>query len=144
MIRSHKGFRRKNEGFTLVEVIIALLVFSIVITSGFACVKMGLTLVDNSRHHTRAAQIMQSEIERVRSMPWASLTALPRAETAVSVDPQFNNAIYGSYAMKRAIAGVGATRKISLVVSWKDISGKSHTKSYVTLYTKGGLYDYIQ
>ncbi len=131
-------------GFTLVEVIISLVVFSIIIVSGFACVKLGLAQVDNARHNTRAAQIMQSEIERVRSFDWGELTALPTSKTQVSVASQFNDASYASYTMTRALSGSGDSRKIILEVTWKDMGGRSHSRSYVTQYTKGGLYDYIQ
>lgn len=131
-------------GFTLVELLISLVVFSIVIVSGFACVKLGMVQVDNARHHTRASQIMQSEIERVRSLAWANLTALPRGQTQVSVASQFNDASYTNYEMTRTIRGVGDSRKITLDVTWKDMSGRAHSRSFVTQYTKGGLYDYIQ
>lgn len=46
--------------------------------------------------------------------------------------------------MKRSITGSGNSGKITLVIQWDDITGKSHSKSYVTQYAKGGLYDYIQ
>ncbi|MGJ8650107.1 MAG: type IV pilus modification PilV family protein [Opitutaceae bacterium] len=135
---------RCRQAFTLVEVLIALVIFAIVIASGFACIKMGLQQVDNARHHTRSAQIMQSEVENIRSLPWAKLIALQTAETTIPIASQFGDSTYSSYTMKRSIAGNGNVRKITFVVTWKDISGKSHSKTYVTQYTKGGLYDYIQ
>lgn len=133
-----------RRGFSLVELLIALVVFAIVIVSGFGCVKMGMGLVDNARHHTRASQIMQSEIESLRSLAWANLTALPTAKTQVSVASQFNTSSFTNYSLSRSISGSGSERKITLEASWTDIGGRSHRRVYVTQYTKGGLYDYIQ
>jgi len=151
MLLSASKRKECKKAFTLVELMIALVIFAIVIASGFACVKMGLTLVDNSRHHTRAGQIMQSEIERIRSLPWGSsiepgtLLALPTAETAITLNDEYAQANYANYELKRTITnGVGDSRKITLVVTWTDIGRMTHAKTYVTLYTKGGLYDYIQ
>ena len=139
-----RKYDASSRGFSLVELLIALVVFAIVIVSGFACVKMGLGLVDNARHHTRAAQIMQSEVERLRSFAWANLTALPAAKTQVSIASQFNDSSYATYTLSRTLSGAGDSRKITLEVNWTDMGGRSHKKTYVTQYTKGGLYDYIQ
>lgn len=135
---------RCRQAFTLIEVLIALIIFAIVIASGFACIKMGLQQVDNARHHTRSAQIMQSEVENIRSLPWARLIALQTAETTLSIASQFGDSTYSSYTLKRSISGSGDVRIITFVVTWEDISGDSHSKTYVTQYTRGGLYDYIQ
>lgn len=143
MKRPYKGATLAG-GFTLVELLISLTIFTIVVVSGFACVKMGMGMVDNARHHTRASQIMQSEIETVRSLAWANLTALPTARTNVSVASQFDDSSYTKYQLYRTISGSGDARKITLEASWTDIAGRSHSKTYVTQYTKGGLYDYIQ
>lgn len=136
--------RTKASAFTLVELLIAMAIFMIVIVSGFACVKMGMGLVDNARHHTRSSQIMQSEIERVRSLAWANLTALPTTKTKVTVASQFNDASYNNYTLYRTLSGSGDVRKITLEVFWTDMTGDTNSKTYVTQYTKGGLYDYIQ
>lgn len=134
----------KASAFTLVELLVAMAIFMIVIVSGFACVKMGMGLVDNARHHTRSSQIMQSEIERVRSLAWANLTALPTTKTEVTVASQFNDASYNNYTLYRTLSGSGDVRKITLEVFWTDMTGDVNSKTYVTQYTKGGLYDYIQ
>ncbi|MGJ8651825.1 MAG: hypothetical protein ACSHX8_00995 [Opitutaceae bacterium] len=87
---------------------------------------------------------MQSEIERIRSLAWATLNAEAATETTLTISSEFKSASYADYVMKRTITGSGDTRKITLVVSWKDISGTPYSKTYVTQYTRGGLYDYIQ
>ena len=136
--------RRAKTGFTLVELMVALFVFSIAMTGGYACIKMGIDLVDNARHNTRASQIMQSEIERVRSMAWSDLTALPSSPTGVTISSDFSQAGYTAYSMTREVSGSGSSRKITLVISWTALSGRSHSNTYVTQYTQGGIYDYIQ
>ena len=119
-------------------------IFALVIVGGFACLNMGMSLVENSRHHTRSAQIMQSEIERIRSLPWNDITVLPAEDANVTVAAQFNQSVYDAYSMKRSISGSGDERLITLVVTWSDLSGRAHTRTYASQYTKGGLYDYIQ
>lgn len=144
MLKQHGARWLKGSGFTLIEVMIAITIFAVVIASGFACVKIGMGLADNSRHHTRASQIMQSEIERIRSLAWATLNDETATETTLSISNKFKDASYADYVLKRTITGTGDTRKITLVITWKDLSGLSNSKTYVTQYTRGGLYDYIQ
>lgn len=133
-----------KEGFTIIEVVVAMVVFAVVIAGGFACLKMGLGLVENSRHNTRSTQIMQSEIERVRSLAWANIILLPTSDSDVTVAAQFNSSAYDAYTMGREISGSGDSRLVTLTVIWTDNSGRSHSRSYASQYTKGGLYDYIQ
>lgn len=87
---------------------------------------------------------MQSEIERVRSLAWANLTALPAVKTQVPVASQFGDSSYTQYSLFRSLGGAGDSRKVTLEISWTDMGGRVHSKTYVTQYTKGGLYDYIQ
>lgn len=126
------------------ELLIAMVIFASVIASGLACVRLGLNQISNARSETRASQVMQSEIERLRSLAWDNLTALDGSDQNVNLSSEFSDAVFGSFDMKRSISGSGNSRKITLVIQWKDLNGKSHSKSYVTQYAKGGLYDYIQ
>lgn len=137
--------RERLGGFTLFEVMIAMAVFTMVIAGGFACFNIGLGLIENSRHSTRSCQIMQSEIERVRSLPWAEIEALPASDADVPLASGFTTeSAYDVYTMKRVVSGSGDSRVVTLEVEWSDNSGRSHTRTYVAQYTKGGLYDYIQ
>ncbi|PXA04502.1 hypothetical protein DDZ13_04825 [Coraliomargarita sinensis] len=140
----HSKASARSTGFTLVELLIAMVIFAAVVASGLACVRMGLNQINNARSETRASQVMQSEIERLRSLAWNDFTALDGSDQSVALDSEFSDAAYDSFNMKRSISGSGNSRKITLVIEWEDLSGASHSKSYVTQYTKGGLYDYIQ
>ena len=140
---SKQSENRVLDGFTLVEVLISIGVFSIVMIGGFASLTMGIDLADNARHQTRSAQIMQSEIESVRSLAWPNLVQLPRERTEIAVGSQFNQSGFSNYTLFRSVSGIGNSRKITLEVFWSDAGGETHSKTYVTQYTKGGLYDYI-
>lgn len=137
--------RERLGGFTLFEVIIAMTVFTMVIAGGFACFNQGLGLIENARHSTRSCQIMQSEIERVRSLPWADIEALPVSDLDVTPASGFiNESGYDAYTMTRVVSGSGDTRVVTLEIEWSDNSGRLHMRTYAAQYTKGGLYDYIQ
>lgn len=143
-IRSAADQGNREDGFTMVELMIGLSIFLIVVASCFACLRVGNSMVDNARHFTRASQIMQTEIERIRSMAWGTLTALPTAETELTLSSQFVHPVYEQYTLTRSITGTGDMRTITVQVTWEDMTGRSHTRRYITMYTKGGLYDYIQ
>jgi prepilin-type N-terminal cleavage/methylation domain-containing protein len=143
-ILEHMNLLKDREtGFTLVEVMVAMAIFAIVIASGFACLRSGMGLVENARHHTRAAQIMQSEIERIRSLPWNNVIVLTD-DADVALATEFSGAAYDAYTMRRVVSGSGDERVVTLGVDWTDVGGHSHTRAYKSQYTKGGLYDYIQ
>ena len=136
-------FKKCQAAFTIVEVMIAMVIFAIVIASGFACLKSGLSLMENARHNTRSSQIMQSEIERIRSLPWDEVIALSDDDD-VELGSTFIGALYNSYTMERTLSGFGDVRVVTLVVSWTDNGGRTKTRTYMSQYTRGGLYDYIQ
>ena len=135
--------KRPEAAFTLVELMVGLTLFSIVFASAFYCLQAGSRLTETARHHTRAAQILQSEVESIRAQAWADITSLPTASTAISLSSQFDQQVYSKYSLNRTIEGSGDSRKITFTLSW-NARNKTYTRTYVTLYTQGGLYDYIQ
>ena len=65
------GLQSKPQAaFSLVEVMVALAVFTLVIAGAFVAINRGYDLVTESRHYTRASQVIQSEIELLRTLPW--------------------------------------------------------------------------
>lgn len=130
--------------FTLVEVIIALSIFVLVIAGAFVAIGRGYDLVDGSRHYTRSAQILQSEIELLRTLPWATFSALDDATLTTKFNDQIKSQFgSGTYTGKVSTTTYdGDLMRVDVVVSWKDANGKTRSVTYTTAFTEEGVNDY--
>jgi prepilin-type N-terminal cleavage/methylation domain-containing protein len=138
------GFRHVSSaaGFTLIEVMVAAAVMLVVFAGGFGALAQGNRLIEVSRDETRVSQILQSEIEDLRTRDWATLIALA-AESSYAPQGTFTDAYSTRYSVKRNIATRSATqRRVTLQVSWTDNRNTSHMREYLTLITEDGLYDF--
>lgn len=144
-----------TRGFTIIEVALASFVMAFGIATSIITMQTGFRALDVARDSTLASQIMQSEIERLRLMAWSntgtvaidSIVELPASET-VSLASMFsaNAALTAKFTVTRSVnSGDGSradVRYISINVAWNSYDGKSHTRSFTTMYSKNGLYDY--
>jgi len=131
-----------KEGYSLVEVIVSVVIFAMVIAGGIAGVRMGFEIVDNSRHHTRVSQILQSEVESLRSLSWMELKSLPQSEE-VDINTQFSTSAYDAYTVNRNVyAESSKLRRVEVVVTYNSRSGKEVNLKYLTFFTEGGVNDY--
>jgi prepilin-type N-terminal cleavage/methylation domain-containing protein len=129
-------------GFTLVELMISMVLLLVVSAGGFGALHQGNRLIEIARDETRAGQILQSEIEDLRTLNWSELTTL---SSKAKYDPQssFTNAYAERYDITRLITTRSATeRLVTLFVTWNDNRGTPHTREYKTLISENGLYDY--
>jgi len=136
-----KGIETKN-GFTLVEVIVAMGLFALVIAGGLIGVRRGFEIVENSRHYTRVSQILQSEVESLRTLSWSDLSALP-ATVTITVDPEFDTGSYDIYSVERTITNVSTTlKRVDVVASYTSRQGRTINMRYLTFFSDGGVNDY--
>lgn len=132
----------------------AAFVMAFGIATSIIALQMGFRGIDTARSNTLASQIMQSEIERLRLMAWgstsdpsgSSIMSMPASET-VDISSMFtaNAAITAKFSVTRAVATNGShsdMKDITITVSWRGYDGKSHTRTFTTIYAKNGLYDY--
>jgi Tfp pilus assembly protein PilV len=152
--RSHDS-RRSRRGFTIMEVMMATFVMAFGISTAIIALQTGFKSLDVARDSTLASQIMQSEIERLRLWPWNntstsavdSICELPSSET-VSLTTMFasNAELAAKFAVTRTVTADSTrpddVRYITLNVTWKSYDGRTHTRSFTTMYAKNGLYDY--
>lgn len=129
-------------GFTLTELIVAMGIFTMVIAGGLSGVSRGFDILEGSRNYTRVSQILQSEIESLRSLSWEDLIDLPDS-SKIEVDTQFNTSAYDMYTVRRKIITEAEDlRRVILIVSYKNDRARLITLKYFTFFTRGGLNDY--
>jgi Tfp pilus assembly protein PilV len=132
------------KGFALLEVVIAAAVLLFGIVSALTVLQSGLQAVDSARNYTKAAQLMQNEVERLRLNSWSQLEALQAAgDTHVDVDTRIQS--HGTpFTCTRTIRDLKTDMKeITLESTWRNYDGRPQRAELVTRYSKAGLYDYL-
>jgi Tfp pilus assembly protein PilV len=148
--------RASQAGFTIIEVALSAFVLTFGIATSIIALQMGFKALDVARDSTLAAQIMQSEIERLRLLPWNNASTVAKdsiveleVSEQVPLSSMFtsNATLAAKFKVHRAITtdpdpNRADVRYITLTVAWTSISGKSYSRSFTTMYAKNGLYDY--
>ncbi|MBK8857174.1 MAG: hypothetical protein IPN11_05640 [Opitutaceae bacterium] len=139
--------RRREGGFTIVEVAMASFIMAFGIATSIIAMQSGYKHIDLARGTTLASQIIQSEMERLRMMSWTMINALPANET-------FDGATFFSehaniediYTITRTVTDdstrPGEIKNINISVRWRTYDQRWHQRSFNAIYAKNGLYDY--
>ncbi|MDQ8186110.1 type II secretion system protein [Pelagicoccus sp. SDUM812002] len=139
-------FVKGEGGFTLVEVIMALMVLGLVLVAAFSTVTQALQTVETSRDYARVAQILQSEMEDLRTMSWSALEAqqtTDAGEVSIDLTTEFNDAFGARYQAYRLIEDRHSNQKQATIrVEWNDARGNARAKQTVSWFTENGLHDY--
>ena len=144
-LNTDRSLQLPKEGaaaFTLVEVIMSIAIFGLIFASIATALTQGYTIIENARDNGLINQILQSEIENIRSMNWEDLNAMndwERIEQQAGFGSTFND----RYVCERFINSRKVGQKeIILTMAWVDRKNINHFRKFVTYYTKGGMYDY--
>ncbi len=138
---------RDARGFTILEVALASFVMALGISSAILAMQSSFRFLDVARDTTLTSQILQSEIERIRMMSWASVSTLPAEET-VNLSTMFtaDANLAARFTVTRKVVKdddrENDVRLITLSVKWTSYDGRSHSRRFQTKYVKNGLYDY--
>jgi len=138
--------RKGASAFTIVEVMMAAMVMALAITTSITTMQRGFLSLDTARNITIAGQIMQSEFEKMRLVPWTTVDAYPASTDPLAVDSSFtsNSYIGTRFTMARTVRLVRTGMKeITLTVTWRSYDGRSISRSYSSYYGQNGLYDYF-
>ncbi len=129
-------------GTTLIELMMAVFILGLVFASAFTTLSQGYTIVENARDFTRVSQILQNELESLRTISWTDITALPATET-YQPDAIFTDEYGDRYAITRTITTPKVNqRELLVTVSFTDSLGRTRTLFYRTTYTKEGIGDF--
>ena len=133
-------------GFTLVEAVAALLVFTVAFGGALAVVQRAFLELDSARAILAAGTILQSEMEKERMFTWAQAadaTYVPTVDSGTLRDP----AMAGRFTLARAVTPLTGREarmlQITLTASWRTIDGQVRSRKFTTYYTNGGLREYL-
>lgn len=136
-----RSAQKDAKGFTLVELIIGMALLGMIFAGAFSGIKTGFDVLEEARDQTRVAQMLQSELERLRTLNWNDLTALP-AQSNIQLEGALAQAYRNRYTFTREISSPGSDRRmVTVTASWTN-SGRDRALTMTTLYAKNGLYDY--
>lgn len=140
----------------MIEVTIAAAVMALVISGSILVLQSGFKSLDTARKTTLAAQIIQSEMERIRMLSWSRVQDLAAEDSEIDLDTIFpqNTALERNvlaqmenvFTATRTITPLadfsGDVVEITISISWTGIDGIAHNRSSSTRYCKDGLYAY--
>lgn len=126
--------REKKAGFTLVEVLITILLFTVVLTALLSCFIQGFDILMRMKQMTIATQSIQRELELIRNMHYNDILAM---------DTSFTNDSFSYLENSSGVINledsVGAEiKKLTVSVAW-TYRGRQMRKEVVTYVTKKGI-----
>ncbi len=133
-----------SKGFTLIEVMIGTVLLSLILAGGLAALIHGYRTIESARDVTRVSQIIQSEIEAIRTHNWEQLSNMPEQKTQVPLHGSFAARFAERYTVYREVVPNSDTQKsIIVTVEWTAPNGVQRQQRNYTRVTKGGLNDYF-
>lgn len=134
---------RSRSGFVLAELAIAIGVATAAFVGVFALAHQSLRIADDMKSELCAAQAAESEMERLRAMPWSRLAAMGSSFALdTTATPALTELRDGSGTVRVLPAGGEATkegiRAVSVRITWAGRDGRRKELAFATLMTARG------
>lgn len=131
----------------------ATFVMAFGIATSIIAMQTGFRQMDLARTSSIAEQIIQNEMERLRMMSWTGITTPtptgPFGSADIKLTTYFSNNATISTIFKGTTtvaydpsSAANDIVDMTVSVTWTTFDGRSHTRSYTSIYCKNGLYDY--
>ncbi len=134
--RKRMAIKRKNreDGFTLIEVLVTIMILAIVVIALFTCFIYGFTVISRVRQASIATQCLQEELELIRNMPFNDI---------LSLDSSFKNESLplledSSGILSLEDSGGNDIKKLTVSVIW-SYNGRQLRRDIVTFVTRKGI-----
>lgn len=119
-----------------------VLVFGL--TAAITTLQCGFQAVDTARNYTYAAQLMQTELERLRLQSWDQVQSLQDSGNRTVPVATVPGTASAAFTCTRDIRDLKPDMKeVTLTSTWRGYDGRTHTTSFITRYGRTGLYDYF-
>ena len=143
MQRTQPNRFNSRGGFTLAEVMVSMSLMAIIFTAAFGTHFLGMKMVEDAREDMRASQIIQSELEAMRTMNWPDLQALSGTSNIIQPQGNFMAQFANDYTVYRVVGNINGNQKYVVIwVWWKNSKGFNSFRRFSTVFTQNGLNDY--
>ena len=134
--RKRMAIKRENreDGFTLIEVLVTIMVLAIVLIALFSCFLYGFTVISRMRQASIATQCLQEQLELIRNMPFNDILSLDSSFTNESL-PLLEDS---SGILSLEDSGGNDIKKLTVSVIW-SYNGRQLRRDLVTFVTRKGI-----
>ena len=136
-------FKSKRTGFTIIEVAIASTILILSIIGTLVIASHSMLVLQSVREFSRANQILQQKMEDIRLLRFTDIQSLPSTFT----DPNDTKNMYAGTITKQTYetdtGGNVVALKVTLTLTWKGRNSLVRTQDLSTVFTSGGLNQYI-
>ena len=138
---------KKNEGLTLVELMIALMIASIAFVGIYTMSTQSLLTLRIAMEESRSSQAAQYEMEKLRQYTWEYITNLPSVSTLSSTNNYSLSRLNGGNATLTILpypSGANPDddmRSVSITITWNNPSGNTVTNVITSLLAEEGIAD---
>ena len=134
--RKKKAFKKesRNDGFTLIEVLITILILTVVLTALLSCFIQGFDILTRMKQMTIATQSIQKELESIRSMHYSDILSLDDTFTNDNLTYLENSS--GIIDLEDSVGS--EIKKLTVSLTW-TYRGRQMRKEVVTYVTKKGI-----
>ena len=121
------------------ELMIGVVIMGIALSCFYSALQQGFYMIENSRDINRVSQVLQDEMERLRTMSWYEIGELPE-----SVDFPANSSFLAHYSReftfsRLVVAEKANQKRVELTCTWSDSCGLSNEATIFSLVTNKGI-----
>lgn len=126
----------KKDGFTLIEIIMAMAILAIGVIGVVRLIPVGLKASKSSEMISKAAFLAQKQLEELKLAGFDQLTAEP--EPTVALEGEEGDYSWAAEVSEVSLEGLTSSeniRRLSLTVSWPE-KNRTQTQEFVTYIGK--------
>jgi len=128
------GARARNGGFSLLELTCAIFVVTVAGFGSIQLYSLGMGKITMMREYDMATVTLRNEVERLRAMPFASITD----GMAVSAPPATLETLYEPALAIKTSERAPGLKEVALALTWQSRGGRSITRELTTLIADKG------
>jgi len=135
-----KREKKKEEGFTLIEVLVTMMILSGVLTALLSCFIYGLNIISRMKQTAIATQVIQEQLEDIRDKTYDEIVSLGTSFDNARLDQlsTWSGCEEASGEVAVEDSEGDDIKKVTVTVQW-TYRGRAQREDLVTFITREGI-----